>query len=260
MTTQVELTERCLEILAIPEGRRALILDIGCGSGISGSVISENGHIWVGMDISKSMLGIARKNEVEGDLLQGDIGQGFSFRPGTFDYAISVSVVQWLCNAEKSCHNPYRRLKVFFQSLYNCLVLGARCCFQFYPDNPQQLDMITNAALENGFTGGLVVDFPHSSKAKKYYLFLQAGYTKETLNEVVQTLPNAIQDDSEEEDEHVDYNKKRFDLNKKRESRTYSNKSGKNSVIRKKDRQRRQGREVRPDTKYTARKRPGKGF
>jgi 18S rRNA (guanine1575-N7)-methyltransferase len=138
-----------------------------CGSGISGDVLTEHGHIWIGVDISRSMLNIARNNESKGDLLHGDIGQGFGFRPGTFDYAISISVIQWLCNAEKSSHNPYKRLKIFFQSLYKCLTIGARCCFQFYPDNPEQVDLITNAALENGFTGGLVVDYPHSAKAKK---------------------------------------------------------------------------------------------
>jgi len=254
------LTERAIQILAIPEGKKALILDIGCGSGISGSVLSEHGHVWIGMDISKSMIKIARENEAEGDLLLADIGQGFAFRPGTFDYAISVSVIQWLCNAEKSCHNPYRRLKAFFQSLYNCLSLGARCCFQFYPDNPQQLDMITNSALENGFTGGLVVDFPHSSKAKKYYLFLQAGYTNESLNQVMTSMPQPVEDNSDEEEQHVDYNKKRSELKKKRESRTISSVKSKDWVRNKKDRQRRQGRDVRPDTKYTARKRPGKGF
>lgn len=210
------------------------------------------------MDISRSMLNVAKENEAQGDLLQLDIGQGFAFRPGTFDYAVSISVIQWLCNAEKSCHNPYKRLKTFFQSLYNCLVIGARCCFQFYPDNPDQLDMITNAALENGFTGGLVVDFPHSTKAKKYYLFLQAGYTKDTINEAMQSMPKAL-DDEEEEEEQVDYNKRRSELKKKRESRAPNYKS-KDWILKKKARQRRQGRDVRPDSKYTARKRPGKGF
>jgi len=39
--------------------------------------------------------------------------------------------------------------------------------------------MITNAALKNGFTGGLIVDFPNSKKAKKFFLFLMAGYSEE---------------------------------------------------------------------------------
>jgi 18S rRNA (guanine1575-N7)-methyltransferase len=35
--------------------------------------------------------------------------------------------------------------------------------------------MITKAAMKSGFSGGLVVDFPHSTKAKKLYLVLDAG-------------------------------------------------------------------------------------
>lgn len=29
----------------------------GCGSGLSGETLSENGHHWIGYDISQSMLG-----------------------------------------------------------------------------------------------------------------------------------------------------------------------------------------------------------
>ena len=144
-----------------------MILDIGCGSGLSGSVLTEHNHIWIGMDISKHMLNVAQENDCEGDLLFADMGQGLGFRPGVFDYAISISALQWICNAEKSSHNPHKRMKCFFSSLYKCLNIGARCCFQLYPENPQQLDLITASALENGFTGGLVVDYPHSAKAKK---------------------------------------------------------------------------------------------
>jgi len=32
--------------------------------------------------------------------------------------------------------------------------------------------MITSAAMKSGFTGGLVVDYPNSTKAKKYYLVI----------------------------------------------------------------------------------------
>jgi 18S rRNA (guanine1575-N7)-methyltransferase len=35
--------------------------------------------------------------------------------------------------------------------------------------------MITKSALKSGFSGGVVVDFPNSSKAKKLYLVLDAG-------------------------------------------------------------------------------------
>lgn len=35
--------------------------------------------------------------------------------------------------------------------------------------------MITSAAMKSGFSGGLVIDYPNSAKAKKYYLVLEAG-------------------------------------------------------------------------------------
>jgi len=43
--------------------------------------------------------------------------------------------------------------------------------------------MITNAAMKNGFTGGLIVDYPNSKRAKKYYLFLMAGYSEEIIQD-----------------------------------------------------------------------------
>ena len=172
------MAERCVEILAIPEGKTCLILDIGCGSGLSGSVLTDHGYNWIGVDISSSMLEVAKENEAEGDLINLDIGQGFSFRPGSFDYAISVSALQWLCIAEKASYNVNRRLKSFFVSLYKCLAIGARCAFQFYPANPEQINMITKAALENGFTGGVVVDFPHSTKKRNIIYFCKRDLLK----------------------------------------------------------------------------------
>lgn len=54
---QSEMAERALELLALPEGEPRLILDLGCGSGLSGRVLGSRGHYWVGMDISPDMIG-----------------------------------------------------------------------------------------------------------------------------------------------------------------------------------------------------------
>lgn len=88
---QRNMTERALELLALPpflaEGG-GLLLDIGCGSGLSGAVINEAGHEWVGLDISPAMLEVALQEETEGDVMLGDVGQGLGFRAGSFDGAI----------------------------------------------------------------------------------------------------------------------------------------------------------------------------
>lgn len=51
------MTERALELLALPADESAFLLDIGCGSGLSGEMLDEEGHVWVGVDIAPSMLG-----------------------------------------------------------------------------------------------------------------------------------------------------------------------------------------------------------
>ncbi|KAG5491700.1 hypothetical protein JIQ42_01606 [Leishmania sp. Namibia] len=262
---QRNMTLRALELLNLPKEEVAaasgvncscLLLDIGSGSGLSGDVLTEQGHVWIGVDISRDMLRIAKEDELnyydlgvvpkageaeevllpsssnarfdtshvkwglitseddqgevdnsgkrqddggdddgesgEGsssaragsgvvsgphmvEVLQNDIGAGLPFRPGTFDGCVSISVLQWLCHSTKKGEVPQRRMMALFQSLYNALRRGAKAVFQFYPSDPEQVHMITRAAMKCGFSGGVVVDFPHSARAKKYYLVLQAG-------------------------------------------------------------------------------------
>ncbi len=52
------MTERAIELLNLPEDHDLLLLDIGCGSGISGEVVTDNNHLWIGFDISRHMLSI----------------------------------------------------------------------------------------------------------------------------------------------------------------------------------------------------------
>lgn len=122
MEIQDEMSNRAYELMLPSEDESLLILDIGCGSGLSGSVLEENGHQWIGIDISQAMLDVAKDREVEGDLVLGDMGEGMPFKAGSFDGAISISAIQWLCNADKSHHVPHKRLYQFFTTLYACLV------------------------------------------------------------------------------------------------------------------------------------------
>jgi 18S rRNA (guanine1575-N7)-methyltransferase len=219
---------------------------IRCGSGLSGQVLEESGHYWVGVDISESMLKVCRSRESEtGDIILGDLGHGMPFRAGAFDGAISISALQWLCNADKSTHRPAKRLYKFFSTLYSCLSRGSRAVFQFYPENGSQVELITQQAMKAGFTGGLVVDFPNSTKAKKMFLVLFTGGTNNQL-------PKAL---GEENNSSVSYNDKRESIKK---IRGKAPKKSREWILDKKERRRRQGKQVRDDTKYTARKRSGR--
>ncbi|KAJ3120750.1 hypothetical protein HK098_004258 [Nowakowskiella sp. JEL0407] len=241
---QAELTERALELLCLPENESCLLLDIGCGSGLSGEVLEEEGHIWVGTDVSESMLNVANDRFVEGDLILNDIGTGLGFRHGMFDGAISISVIQWLCNADKSSHNPAHRLSKFFASLFTCLTRTARAVFQFYPEDENQVQMIVSSAMRAGFSGGLVIDYPNSTKAKKWYLCLFTGSPEGGKVE----LPKALGEDG------VQYEGRRA-IRDRRSRSVKKNPKDKNWVLRKKEASRIKGKAVPSDTKYTARKR-----
>lgn len=244
-TVQTGLAERCLELLALSPGEPAFILDIGTGTGLSGETISKAGHQWVGTDISSAMLTEALEKDVEGDLFESDAGHGVPFRMGSFDGAISVSAIQWLCNADRSDHNPYKRLNTFFSTLYASLRKGARAVLQFYPENVAQMELLTASAMRAGFSGGLLVDYPNSAKAKKYYLCLNAGPPPKG---VAEPKPLGVEDDNT-----VKVGNRR--PHKKGRKSANNGVTRKDWVISKKERRRRQGHEVRPDSRYTGRKR-----
>ena len=164
---QTKLSLRALELMRLPEDESLLLLDIGCGAGLSGRAVEMKGHRFVGTDISRPMIDVAMERGVEGDMLQHDMGTGLPFRPGSFDGAISISAIQWLCNADRKEHIPPLRMKKFFTTLYKVLTRGARAVLQFYPANKHQANLIVQHATNAGFSGGLVVDYPHSTRAKK---------------------------------------------------------------------------------------------
>jgi len=294
---QRKLAERCLELLALPEGAKgAAILDVGSGSGLSGEAISAAGHWHLGFDISGAMLRQARAAHLRnvdqvtkdhridlssgddeeeedeedgessgddddapvtsaysglpGDLIEQDMGQGLPLRPGAFDGAISVSAVQWLCNVDKASHVPQQRLATFFRTLYSALRRGARAVLQLYPESPAQLDMIVSAATRAGFSGGVLVDYPNSTRAKKFYLVLMVG------QQAMPAAKTGADGRAAERGATAPLVEARARLGKA--ARKAQARKGVKSaawVQRKKARARAQGKVVKSDSKYTGRRR-----
>uniref|UniRef100_A0A915DHD5 PCI domain-containing protein n=1 Tax=Ditylenchus dipsaci TaxID=166011 RepID=A0A915DHD5_9BILA len=260
---QAELAERAYDLLELPEDQPGVLLDIGCGSGLSGEILTENGHEWMGLDISKDMLSefslhsycvtsvdlVAQEdNETDGELLLGDMGLGLPFKPGCFDGAISISAIQWLCHSNSNSEDPKKRLFHFFQSLYACLGRGARAVFQFYPENPAQCDLICQQALKAGFRGGLVVDFPESKKAKKIFLVVNAGGN-------AQSTPKPLTVHEEENARTQVYNNGRTSNHAVGKKFKKPVRGTRDFIEKNKERLRRKGKEVRESTKYTGRRR-----
>jgi len=288
---QREITERAIELLNLSSpDRPSFILDVGCGSGLSGQVLEEHGHVWVGCDVSRDMLNMAneridekreasqtndgdssdddeedesmqdtqRKNAESspGDLLHHDMGTGLPFRPATFDGCISISALQWLCYSNSKDQFPKRRLMRFFSSLYNVLRRGARAVLQFYPESSEHAILISECAAKVGFAGGIVVDYPNSTKAKKHYLVLSfdravkapqglTGMEGALLNEERRGVRVADKDPRKSGKRNGQAPRKKKGVGKTKEW-----------ILHKKETQRKKGKETRKDTKYTGRKRP----
>lgn len=244
------MTLRALELLDLKSP--SLILDVGCGSGLSGEILSsvepEDGgpHTWIGMDVSPSMLDIALQRDVEGDLMLADIGQGVPFRAGTFDAAISISAIQWLCSAETSDTSPAGRLTRFFNGLYASLRRGGRAVCQFYPKNDQQRNMITQAAVKAGFGAGLLEDDP-GTKNVKLYLVLTVGSQAADGEGGSKDITGVV-----EGMDGVDV----MDMRRKQQARTTDVRKGTKAWInKKKEQMERKGKVVKASSKYTGRKR-----
>lgn len=234
---QAEMTQRALELLNVPPGQH--ILDIGAGSGLSGEILTEEGHIWVGMDISPSMIANAIDREIEGDMFLADMGNGIPFRAGSFDAAISISAIQWLCNADRADVDPKRRLLAFFRTLYASLKRGGKVVCQFYPMDDKQTEAITSAAKATGFAGGVVID-GEGTKSVKFYLVLSAGIAEQEIN-----LAGVSVDDAGT----LARNKPRLS------KRSRDEESKRDYIQRKKELMKKRGKKVAKDSKFTGRQR-----
>ena len=235
------MTHRALALLRLSSP--SLVLDIGCGSGLSGEILSSSDHVWVGMDVSASMLAIALQRDVEGDLLLSDIGQGIPLRPGSMDAAISISAIQWLCNAESKDDSPEMRLKRFFGGLYSALRRGGRAVCQFYPKDDTQRSMITSAAIRAGFGAGVLEDDGGTKNAKCYLCLCVGGDVRDMVGGM----------------EEVEMEVRAGTRNKGKKGKMVKGDEGRVGsrewVMRKKEKMERRGKVVKKDSKYTGRKR-----
>lgn len=175
-----------------------------------------------------------------------DMGTGLPFRPATFDACVSISALQWLCYSNSKSQIPKKRLTRFFSSLYTVLRRGGRAVLQFYPETAEQAILISECAAKVGFAGGIVVDYPNSAKAKKHYLVLSFDRAAKTPEGLAAHRASGVRVDGEQ-------SKKKRPIRKKK-----GGIKTKEWIVHKKETQRKRGKNVRPDSKYTARRRPTK--
>ena len=147
--------------------------------------------------------------------------------------ACSISVLQWLLNAETShpTSSPPHRLTRFFTTLHAALKNPSRAVLQFYPTSDDQIQLITSIAQKAGFGGGIVVDYPNSKKARKVFLCLFVGG-----GGGAQQLPKGLEGEEDEEAAgKAQFEKRRERLRSREKSGKRKNVKDKDWILKKKE-------------------------
>jgi 18S rRNA (guanine1575-N7)-methyltransferase len=238
---QESLTRRALELLNLDRAIPRLILDVGCGSSISGSVILESGHFSCGVDVAHEMLLRAVELSAPNSPAQfarADVGLGLPFRPGVFNAAIGIDVLQWLFREYPGDAPAQKRLRAFFESLHGCLQCGGKAVFNFAPRDADQAELLSILTTRCGFGGGIKIDSPDSPRARIAWLLLEVGGVS----------PDGIEEPFAPAGcpviPAVKARKKGKDAFNRKEW-----------ILKKKERQRKLGQKVANDSKYTGRSR-----
>jgi Methylase involved in ubiquinone/menaquinone biosynthesis len=82
-----------LKLLGDVKGKK--ILDIGCGPGLYDSLLIKRGAIVQGIDISKELIGIAKKEAPTTELIVGDATR-LPYKNSEFDIVIAIHVLYHL--------------------------------------------------------------------------------------------------------------------------------------------------------------------
>eukprot|EP00878_Enallax_costatus_P025051 GHUV01026772.1.p2 GENE.GHUV01026772.1~~GHUV01026772.1.p2 ORF type:complete len:122 (+),score=26.86 GHUV01026772.1:612-977(+) len=121
--------------------------------------------------------------------------------------------------------------------------------------------MMVAAAMKVGFSGGLVVDYPHSTRAKKFFLVLMVGPSS--------YVPQAKTGEESDSDAEMDVDmgevrvegRQRKRHGKHKQTGSDAQLKTKGWILKKKAQMRTKGYLSIPvDSKYTGRKRKQKGF
>ena len=158
---QRDMAERCLAMVGAPDGD--VVLDVGCGSCLGWPT---GRCAWIGFDVSRAMLeAAADEGAARGAVARADAAAPLPLRRSLqVDASISVSAVQWLADGSGACARLCRET-------VERLAPGAALAWQVYPPNDEAAAELERAPADACCAaGGIVGDFPHRTKAVKFFV------------------------------------------------------------------------------------------
>lgn len=159
-------TARCMFLL--PELSDSVVLDLGCGSGLSTAKLCEKAAFVVGMDASEAMLRSAQADVTccsssshMVDFVLADFNSPLPFRKDAFDHCSSTSAVHYV----KQSHRP-----AFLTELQN-IVTGHSAFQLFCRGGLEEVDSFRRCSPLPLTHSSIVVDKPHHKDERFYLLF-----------------------------------------------------------------------------------------
>ena len=108
--TAPTLLRQIASFLVLPHERRS-ILDLGCGTGLSGLAFKDIASAITGVDLSPRMLERAKETKVYAKLLEGDVEALPAAVNGPFDMIIAADVLVYLGDLDKLFAGVRQRLE-----------------------------------------------------------------------------------------------------------------------------------------------------
>lgn len=102
------LEKRAIARYLKQNGRGKRLLEIGCGSGHWSSFFAEHGFEVTGIDISSSMLQIAKSKNIPNAVFQPADAHSLPFDDNSFDITVAITTLEFLANAELAVQEMYR--------------------------------------------------------------------------------------------------------------------------------------------------------
>lgn len=153
-------------------GDPILVLDLGCGTGFSSEVLTENGFYVVGIDILPDMIFKAREKSKKLKnlmLILSDINS-LPIRENKIDHIISISSYNFIIHGKENHGDQVKLLNGTAKYLGRILKEKGRIIIEFYPKDDQELAKFNNSFIRNGFEGFMVKSNPHQKSGQTFLL------------------------------------------------------------------------------------------
>eukprot|EP01063_Lacrimia_lanifica_P032386 TRINITY_DN5531_c0_g1_i1.p1 TRINITY_DN5531_c0_g1~~TRINITY_DN5531_c0_g1_i1.p1 ORF type:complete len:441 (+),score=66.22 TRINITY_DN5531_c0_g1_i1:73-1395(+) len=158
-------------------GSKGVLVDIGCGTGLSCTPAARLGYSVIGCDLATAMLRAPVDVALEGRLFRSDMREGIPVRSGAAAAVTSIGALHFLGEDTTAIAN-------FFADVARVLA-GPPCgggvfCAQFFPSSPAQSTAMVAAAEGAGLWATLVIDQPHRTNGRRTFLIARDASRSDT--------------------------------------------------------------------------------